>query len=269
MSNTFQTEISARCKHYEYEDIPLLWILFGVDTALGLRQSFIDVIRRHRNNAFVLDMAAVAASREQRTLVLTCYLRNGDKFDPPQLVRFDRLNFPKSRLPYHEDRIVRPLLAEINGRRLSWFQALDKWNPREHLGLMPELDRPQSILVAAAFSIVAYANGKERNYASNHENIRAMLNTYLSVGTLAQYANLLRKLIQNTARSDLLSTSVGDHLRRYRSEVQVDQHSPEWRLLAELMPEALDPLVRAELIYLDALPDWAKPSGSVQPAQLM
>lgn len=261
LSNTFQTEISARCKHYEYEGIPLLWILFGVDTATSeLQQSFIDVIRRHRNNAFVLDMAAVAASHEQKTLVLTCYLRNGDQFDPPKLVRFDELHVPKSKLPYLEDRIAGPLIAEISDRRALWFRALDKWNPRDHTDLMPGLGRPQSLLVAAAFSIVASANGKERNYASNHENIRAMLNTYLSVGTLAHYVDLLQALIQNTARSNLLSTSVGDHLKKYRKAEQANQHSPEWRLLAELIPEALDPMVRTELIYLDALPTWAQPS---------
>ncbi len=77
MSSTFQTEISARCKHYEYEDIPLLWILFGIDTIGTIQQSFRDVIRRHRGNAFVLDDAAITASREQQTLVLSCFLDNG------------------------------------------------------------------------------------------------------------------------------------------------------------------------------------------------
>ncbi len=62
-SDTFQTEISARCKHYEREGIPLLWVLFGIETVADLSQSFVDVIRRHRGNAFVLDKAAVAESR--------------------------------------------------------------------------------------------------------------------------------------------------------------------------------------------------------------
>ncbi|UVC15325.1 hypothetical protein [Mesorhizobium onobrychidis] len=58
--------------------------------------------------------------------------------------------------------------------------------------------------------------------------------------------------------ADLLATKVGDHLRRHSAEQQVDeQSSAEWRLLKHLLPEALDPVVRNELKYLDALPEWA------------
>ncbi len=45
---------------------------------------------------------------------------------------------------------------------------------------------------------------------------------------------------------------------RHRHDVQADKQSLEWQLLRELLPEALDPLLREELIYLDALPNWAK-----------
>ena len=72
MSGTFQTEISFRGKHYEREGIPLLWVLFGIDTDSQISQSFLDVIRRHRGNAFVLDTRAIEASKKQRTLVLSC-----------------------------------------------------------------------------------------------------------------------------------------------------------------------------------------------------
>lgn len=259
MSGTFQTEISARCKHYEYEGMPLLWILFGIDTAHTIPQSFLDVIRRHRGNAFVLDRDAVASSCEQQTLVLSCYLRNGDGFDPPRLVRFDELTFPRSKLPYYEDRIVKPRLDDILQRRRPWFQALATWDCSSPL---LGLDRPEGLLVAAAFSIVAAANGKERNYASGHPNIRAMLNTHLHGGTFARHTELLTELIRNTAKADLLQTSVGEHLRRYRGEPQAMEDSPEWRLLRDLLPEALDPVLREELSYLDALPDWAQPSAA-------
>ena len=121
------------------------------------------------------------------------------------------------------------------------------------------LDRAQGLLVAAAFSIVATANGKERNYASGHPNIRAMLNTYLHSGTFARYADLLTRLIGNTASGDLLRMKVGNHLRRHRDSVQADEESAEWQLLRQLLPEALNPVLREELIYLDALPDWARP----------
>lgn len=254
MSGTFQTEISARCKHYEYEGIPLLWVLFGIETHSKLSQSFIDVIRRHRGNAFVLDRSAVAASREQRTLVLSCYLNNGTNFDEPELVRFDELNIPRSKLPFHEDRIVKPKLLEIEQRRAPWFKALASW---DHWAPILGYDRPITLLVAAAFSIVAAANGKERNYASGHQNIKGMLNTYLHGGTFAEYADLLKKLIENTASYDLLNTNVGVHLNRHRAAVQVGSETPPWQILKELIPEALDPVLREELIYLDALPDWA------------
>lgn len=257
MSGTFQTEISARCKHYEREGVPLLWILFGIDTARTLPQSFRDVIRRHRGNAFVLDAEAVAASRVQKTLVVSCYATNGDALEGPKLVRFDELTIPRSKLPFWEDRLVAPRLKDIESRRRPWFRDLAGW---DHFKPLNTLDRTQSLLVAAAFSIVATANGNERNYASNHPNIRAMLNTHLHFGTFAPYADLLTRLIENTAISDLLETKVGDHLRRHRNQVQADLESPEWCLLRHLLPEALDPVLREELLYLDALPDWARPS---------
>jgi len=257
MSQTFQTEISARCKHYEHEDIPLLWILFGIDTHAPLPQNFSDVIRRHRGNAFVLDAEAVAASKDQETLVLKCYLRSGDRFEPPRLVRFDELTIPRSRIPYFEDRLSKRLLADIRDRRAPWFDELNKW---DHYARLKGLDRPQSLLVAAAFSIVSAANGNEKNYASNHSNVRGMLNAYLNTGSLSGYAELLSELIQNTTQRDLLQGTVGDHLRRStKSAPQSDRESEEWQLLKELLPEALDSLTRSELTYLDALPTWAIP----------
>lgn len=254
MSSTFQTEISARCKHYERESIPLLWILFGIDTTNSVSQSFRDVIRRHRGNAFVLDQAAIEASRADRTLILSCYLKNGDGFEDPKLVRFDKLTVPRSKLPYHEDRIVAPQLKKIEQLRLPWFKALATW---DQFSPLEGFERPQSLLIAAAFSIVAAANGKVKNYASAHQNIRGMLNTFLHSGTFSPYTDLLMRLIHNTRSRDLLESSVGNHIRRHRAELQVGEQSPEWKLLQRLLPEALDPVLREELTYLDALPDWA------------
>lgn len=258
MSGTFQTEISARCKHYEYENIPLLWILFGIDTNRKIQQNFLDVIRRHRGNAFVLDPNSIAESRKQKTLILTCYLYRNDRFEPPKLVRFDELTVPRSKLPYYEDCIVPPLLSDIRQRRNPWFRALDAWDRDTPLH---DLENQQGLLVAAAFSIVANANGNCRNYASRHPNISAMLNTYLSIGKFARYTNLLTQLIQNTAEVKLLHTKVGEHLRKYSDQNQADEHSPEWQLLRKLLPEALDLEVRDQLEYLDALPSWAKPQA--------
>jgi hypothetical protein len=257
MSGTFQTEISARCKHYEREGIPLLWILFGVETAVDLPQSFVDVIRRHRGNAFVLDPAAVAASREKNTLVLSCHLRNSNGgLDPPVLVRFDELTVPRSKLPYHEDRIVKPHLDQIDELRRPWFAALKVWKDR--FKRLRDLDRPESLLVAAAFSIVATAaSGKVINYASEQGSISAMLNTYLHNGDFARYTNLLTRLIQNTAIGSSLKSSVWEHMARHHDAQQVSEESHEWRLLRQLLPEAFDPVLREELLHLEALPHWA------------
>jgi hypothetical protein len=155
----------------------LLWVFSHLDQH-NLKQSFRDVIRRHRGNAFVLDQAAVAASREQRTLVLSCYLRQGDTFDPPVLVRYDCLTIPNQNLPFHEDRIVAPLLARIDARRRDYFPALADWVKAERIGPIQigELQaferRKADRLIAAAFSIVATANGKKTNYASRQRWLR-------------------------------------------------------------------------------------------------
>jgi len=66
------------------------------------------------------------------------------------------------------------------------------------------------------------------------------------------------QLINNTSIDGLLGTKVGEHLRRYRGEHQANEQSTEWALLRHLLPEALDPVLREELAYLDALPDWAR-----------
>ena len=81
LSRTFQTEISERCLHYDRENMPLLWLLYGLDPqSADTSQSFQDVIRRHRGNAFLLDYAAVKASYDLKTLVLSCFLRREVKF---------------------------------------------------------------------------------------------------------------------------------------------------------------------------------------------
>ena len=190
--------------------------------------------------------------------MLSCYLRNSSGgLDQPVLVRFDELTVPRSKLPYHQDRIVKPQLDEIDELRRPWFAALKQWKDRYKP--LRDLDRPQSLLVAAAFSIVATAaSGKLVNYASEQNNISAMLNTYLHNGDFARYTNLLTRLIETTAIGDSIKATVWEHIRRHRDDDQADQESTEWRLIRKLLPEALDPVLREELLYLDALPDWAK-----------
>ena len=82
----------------------------------------------------MIDQAAVKASREQRTFILSCYLRRGDTFDPPVLVRYDSLTIPDQNLAFYEDRIIAPLLARINARRRPYFLALMEWAKAERIG---------------------------------------------------------------------------------------------------------------------------------------
>ena len=90
-----------------------------------LPQNFRDVIRRHRGNAFALDHAAIQASRERRTLVLSCYLQSEDgSFEPARQVCIDELTFPNTGLAYFEDRIVEPLLRQCEQAREPWLSVL-------------------------------------------------------------------------------------------------------------------------------------------------
>jgi hypothetical protein len=126
LSQTFQTEISARCTHYEREGVALVWVLFGFDPQnTNLPQSFMDVIRRHRGNAFIIDRESVAASYLQRSLVFKCYLENDSGgFDTPRLVRLDQLKFPNDSLPYLDDRVSKMLLNRIANTRRPCFDYL-------------------------------------------------------------------------------------------------------------------------------------------------
>ena len=267
MSHTFQTEVSQRCIHYDREGIPLLWVLSSFDPD-RVPQAVSDVVHRHRGNAFVLDQAAVMASREQQTLVLSCFMSNGQTYEGPVLVRFDALTFPESKRPYFEDRLAKPLLEKIAERRLPYFHALRAWGDRltdlPLADLAPFQERHRvDRLVAAAFSIVAEAAGKPENFASEHDNIKGMMNTYQNSGSLAPYSRLLTVLIGNTAQRSLLDGTVGKHLRqsitghRLGQVAQVSEDSQEWQLLRELLPEALDPFIRQRLKDVGALPAWA------------
>lgn len=272
LSNTFETEVSQRCIHYYRERIPLLWILYGINDKNQIPQSFRDVIRRHRENAFVFDSAASRASFEQSTLVLSCFLvSNSGKLEGPRLVRFDELNIPSNKIPYFEDRLIWPRLTKTREIRASWFEALSQWDMENYnddkiqrvLSSLPmKIPNEAVTLIAAAFSIVANANNRNRNYASRHNNLKAMLNSYLQSnnGRLAPYVNLLTRLISNTSIGNLLSGSVKQHFDRITRD-QVTEESPEWKALAHLIPEALDPLWRKDLTYCNELPTWAVSKG--------
>lgn len=288
ISHTFQTEVSGRSLYYHREGVGLVWVLYGIDPQHdALPQSFRDVVRRHRGNAFVLDLDAVRESQRQRTLVLKCYCKNAlDEFDPPVFVTLDQLQIPKKGLPFLEDRITSALRERIDARRKPWFSALNSLLKaqsesathseeideafRELRKSVPQFSNYYSgdeerfeilRLISAVFSVISTANGKERNYASRHPNIRAMLNTFLNMDSgFPIYALLIERLLRLTALHQLLGGTVGEHIERAKGRMDGNlclDFEPEWDIMRHLVPEVFDPVTRDELIYLDALPEWA------------
>ena len=290
LSNTFQTEVSARCLHYEREGIGLLWVLYGLDLqADGLPQSFRDVVLRHRGNAFLLDDDAVMASHARRTLVLKCYLRGPDgRFETGRLVSLGDLTFPTKGPPYLEDRITPDLLARGEAARTPWRIALRGRSPdfshadlrspaflaaNDHLcNLAPGLRQWEAEtyqgqwmianLIAVVFSALSHANGTFRNYASRQDNVQALLNSKLPSENLLPFALIMQEILQRGGTDDLLLGSVGKHLDRALAlgdgNFVLDYEAPG-SAIAVLLPELFDPLLRFELEALDALPIWARP----------
>lgn len=291
LSSTFQTEISGRCTHYEREGAALLWIMFGFDPLVNIAQSFIDVIRRHRGNAFVIDSESVAASHAQQTLILKCYMQNENGgFDLPRLVRLDALVFPKDGLPYCEDRISKALLARNEAIRRPCFDFLtpitgisdgvERDSPERttlvaHLrSITPVLshwetrgrDEENAILrlIACLFSMVAEANGKPRIYGNGNQNIRGMLNGWLHTrDDIKRYALIFERALERTPLAHLKNGTVGEHVARAKADMAGNlclEQEPEWELVRALLPEIFNPVVRDELLYLSALPRWAMPA---------
>ena len=296
LSNTFQTEVSARCLHYEREGVGLLWVLYGLDLlADDLPQSFRDVVLRHRGNAFLLDDEAVAASHAHQTLVLKCYLRapHGG-FEAGRLVGLDDLIFPSKGPPYIEDRVTPGLLARGEAIREPWRVALrtrsrdlayvDLLSPaflaaNDHLcSQVPGLREWEAEtyqgqwllanLIAVVFSALSHANGTFRNYASRQDNVQALLNSKLPSENLQPFALIMREILQRAGTDDLLSGSVGRHLERALALGDgnlVHDHEAPWSAIESLLPELFDPLLRFELETLDALPIWARQKTTAAP----
>jgi hypothetical protein len=289
LSRTFQTEISARCGHYDREAMPLVWVLYGVDLdAEDIPQSFRDVLSRHRMNAFLIDADAIAASKAQQTLVLSVRLARADgSFERPRQVRLDELIFPDRGLPYVEDRLTPTLLAPVTALRKSWFAALGArspaeegpyinmrqpaWNPafealyratpalRAWVNSDPANKAQFAALVAVAFSVVTHARGAFKNFATAQDNATAMLNSRLSSVTIGPYAYLLRAILRLSTSRTLLEGSVGRHLSRAIAAHDGNlclEHEPEWEAMAVLLPEIFDGRLRAELTSVGAMPDW-------------
>ena len=291
LSNTFQTEISERCLHYERENVPLIWLLLGTDFPQGpASQSFQDVIMRHRGNAFVLDMAAYAESKRRQKLIVKCYLQIDDSaFDAGQLVDLDDLTIPRSNVPYWKDCLTPLLLGKAESAREPWRIALRQRSPEldyDDFDQQPFLeandnlcDRVEGLrkwqtqnrhgrwlfanLIAVAFSLLSYAAGRFRNYATHQPNVQGLMNSKLPSENMLPFATIMKTLLTQTAANSLLDGSVGKHLQRALADSQSEglECCPVlWAAVSELFPEVFDRLLRLQLQELGELPPWATPS---------
>ena len=287
LSNTFQTEISDRSLHYQREGVGLIWVLLGHELRSNdLPQSFRDVILRHRDNAFVLDEAAVEASLAGQSLMLTCFLRQPDGgFDEGCQVPVRDLTFPENGSPYYEDRVTPALLARGENVRAPWKRALQARTEFSYSELETSafllangdlcarvpgladwqrcnLDRWQfAQFMAVLFSTLRYAAGAFKNYASRQPNIQSMLNSKLSGHQLAPFAPILQTVLAHTAAGPLLEGSVGIHIRRALELAEgnlVLEADAVWAAVHTLLPEIFDGALRLQLETLGALPEWAR-----------
>ena len=271
-SNTFQTEISDRIGHYQRENIPIIWVLFGLETAKDLSQSFRDLIQRHRGNAFVLDPTAIKKSLSEKSLHLSCFLvgHNGELESPVQ-VSLDQLKIPKNKVPYYEDRITDPMCDEFRNRRIDPYRAIKSWGVDSQHLLTSEIENAFSQLpvqapldlafvkcIATIYSIFLDGLQKPEILVTRCNNIKAMINSLCQGYEYTRYSTLLVEALKHSHLNYLLEEKVGEHLSRNRDDV-FQNDSPQWAVAAYLFPELLNPVERMVLSDLDALPIWALP----------
>ena len=297
LSKSFAPEIAGRSLFYGKEKVGLIWVLYGIDpSGANLPQSFRDIIRRHRGNAFLFDHAAMQASVSSKTLLLWCYRRKADgSAAKPRLIRLDELTFPDQGLPYFDDSRSRALLQLGKDARERWWAAAkakpDQWysrhqersfygsawdslryhvpDIRDYRDELRKEDYDRGHIAAVIFrllSIVRTAHdGEQKNLATRERGknaVVAMLNTALHSSEYARYAKLVSALIDQTTAKNLLNAlSLHEHIRTaLNSAHQVEEGHPMWQAARWLFPEVLDPLVRHELESLGSLPNWAKPT---------
>lgn len=269
LSNTQQTEISQRGIHYAQEGVPLLWVLGDFDLREKLPQCFVDIIRRHRGNAFVLDHEACRASYEYKTLFLKVHMFLNEELVESKLVRIDELKIPDSMMPYHTDMLSEAIRNECDAKRLKWFKELkpfvkQRLTNEDLKSIKSTLNFSGSItscwLIAATFSIVSAANGHWRNYANAMAEIRSMMNALLLYKKeIKPYALLLKDFILRTTSGDeyFISGKGAEIISKVSSEVeQAGESDSNWLVVQELFPELYDPIIREELKYLSSLPHW-------------
>jgi hypothetical protein len=203
------------------------------------------------------------------------------EFVAPQLVRLDKLNFPKNLLPYFEDCLVKPKLVSYKQRRGPWFKAFESWDKHDidndkvkaAFSKMPngilnseiaqEERKEIVILLAVVFSLISEAALKDgpkgwTNYATKHPNSKGMTNYLLGRTKASSYAKLIHKLIE-TARLPILqkNAKVNEHIERALAGFKQGGSQQMELLLTYFFPEIFDETVRSELIYFGELPLWA------------
>jgi hypothetical protein len=298
LAKPFATEIIARQLHYEAEGVALLWVFANLDP--DLPQGFRDVITTQRGNAFLFDDAAFEASISSNTLQLTCLLENNKHgWLAPRLVKLDELNTKSGRATFIEDRRTKRLNEYCKDGRIKWWNAFlsspaenarspnnkqkfmsawdsivkfvpiisawqnDLWNSDYIKGKEIFIE-----LAAILFSITHTAKkGEEILYITNYKGegrLVAMLNSKLNSTNIQPYSNLLETAINNSrAAIHLQRSSLRTAFERARNlRKQIDTNHPVWKACARIFPESLDGLIRAELIDLGSLPDWAQPEVS-------
>ncbi|MFX4226342.1 MAG: hypothetical protein ACFHHU_00200 [Porticoccaceae bacterium] len=270
LSRTFQTEIVNRSYHYDSEKIPLIWVLYGIDIGTGrLPQSFIDVIRDHRDNAFVIDAESCEASRKENTLVLKCFEREGEGFAPGTLVKIDDLTFPTRGLPYYSDRITPPTLRECQDRRK---QILRQMMAQPVVGLLEDelkqlswmipyqmrstLPLRQLKLLAVVFGAISHATGKPRGFYGKQENLSWTLNQFYNDETNWPAARMVDRALIATGQKNNLTQKCKERHALALSREAIANDSPEGEMLKHYVPEIFDPLTVNFLQRYDALPSW-------------
>lgn len=295
LSKPFAPEIAARHVHYDAEGIALVWIFSTLEDPMP--QGFHDVVAMQRGNAFVFDHEAEAASLERGTLVLKCFMENGQGgWRAPRLIVLDDLQTGTGRSAFVEDCRSEALKQRCKVERARWWDAMKLG--REERPNSPEYSdhfegvwsdtkagipgvwqwerdfwidrsnraRAHTALLYAILCSVAHSAAAGRPVLhitkfSGASAVLSMLNSKLSGVDFKHCASLIETFVGSTALSYLLEK---DSLRRIiaeakQSEAQVDQDHPLWRVMSRLFPEVLDGLVRAELADLGQLPDWASP----------
>lgn len=300
LSKPFAPEIAARHLHYEREGVRLIWIFRRLDEPLP--QGFHDVITMQRGNAFIFDDDAQAASVARGTLVIKCLLEDGKgSYLKPRLVGLDDLQTSSGRSVFLEDRRSERLATYCREVRNRWWKAFQQaqrdkpaspfysesfapaWaSVRAHV---PDLsawkdaywathaDKGQAHL-ASLFAIlcsIAHSAAQDSDvvYITRHSGdgaLLAMLNSKVGSAAFAPYADMILQFLGVTRAAALGERASLQKIVRNAREThdQVTIDHPVWKAVVRLFPEALDGVVRAELIDLAQLPRWADPSSGPQ-----